>query len=349
MRWQRWLRFSIIPCLLLLAFALLMPYVYQAREAARRSTSKNNLKQIGLAIHNYHETHGSLPPGGVIRMDGTAMNGWNSMLLPFVDASPYYSMLYLDESWQSPVNINVFEKAIHYLLISGSAKDHFTTTGYGITHYLGNPNLLYCNSSVRLNQMQKGLAHTWMTGEVAGNYQPWGYPFNWRPLGTKLCEGPESFGYPAWDGGHLLMADGRVSFFSHETSPEILKRLAEAPPVSTEEQTARPSKIFQTGNFRWESIDLQFDAKSKTKYISKVLRNPARNPLVIYVYDAANITPEELSQQKYIGYSMHYLLQIDSTTDIPQALKSTSMFKTVSPEQLQTNVKTLQAIQGQLE
>src|SRR5436189_632531 len=74
--------------------ALLLPAVQAAREAARRSQCVNNLKQIGIAVHNYAESRGSFPIGQ--GPDPVAMfNGWSSlaMLLPQLEQAPLYSSL----------------------------------------------------------------------------------------------------------------------------------------------------------------------------------------------------------------------------------------------------------------
>ncbi len=93
--------FTLIELLVVIAIiailvALLLPAVQQAREAARRSSCKNNLKQIGLALHNYHDVHGVFPPGYVDHSTGTVRRAswtWNAFLLPFVEQSAIYDQL----------------------------------------------------------------------------------------------------------------------------------------------------------------------------------------------------------------------------------------------------------------
>ena len=101
-RWRS--AFTLIELLVVIAIiailiALLLPAVQQAREAARRSTCKNNLKQIGLGLHNYHSTHNTFPQGKVVGtrtypgcpgwINGSGFS-WRVMILPFMDQAPLY-------------------------------------------------------------------------------------------------------------------------------------------------------------------------------------------------------------------------------------------------------------------
>lgn len=97
--------FTLIELLVVIAIisvlvALLLPAVQQAREAARRVQCKNNLKQMGLALQNYHNTHGRFPPG-FIREHGTA---WSAMILPELDQAPLYNTISWGSKWSSGVN-----------------------------------------------------------------------------------------------------------------------------------------------------------------------------------------------------------------------------------------------------
>lgn len=91
--------FTLIELLVVIAIiailiALLLPAVQQAREAARRTQCKNNLKQIGVGLHNYHSSSEGLPPG-FIQDPSTNRNEatWIALLLPFIDQGPRYDSI----------------------------------------------------------------------------------------------------------------------------------------------------------------------------------------------------------------------------------------------------------------
>ena len=85
----------VVIAIIAILIALLLPVVQQAREAARRSTCKNNLKQVGLALHNYHETHSVFPPGGLGTHGPTA---WIH-ILPFADQANVYNQLVFEGTY----------------------------------------------------------------------------------------------------------------------------------------------------------------------------------------------------------------------------------------------------------
>ena len=119
--------FTLIELLVVIAIiailiALLLPAVQQAREAARRTQCKNNLKQIGLAIHNYHDVFNTFPPGFVSKFPPTGsansvergMYSWGTSILPQLELGNIYTSLnvgntLLDQNLATAVGLQILQ------------------------------------------------------------------------------------------------------------------------------------------------------------------------------------------------------------------------------------------------
>lgn len=146
--------FTLIELLVVIAIiavlvALLLPAVQQAREAARRSQCKNNLKQIGLAIHNYHEAVSCFPISIGWNPAGERQGAFSDkvFMLPYVDRQSQYSMINFNDfpwdstGWFGNANIKALSQRVPvfncpsqtYTVSSGAANFHYTinvgTTG----------------------------------------------------------------------------------------------------------------------------------------------------------------------------------------------------------------------------
>ena len=114
--------------------ALLLPAVQAAREAARRMACSNNLKQIGLALHNYHTALSSFPPGyistvgpnenpGVIADDRGPGWGWAAMLLPYLEQDNIYAQIHFNKDITDPTNAVVRTTSLPVFLCPSDTGD----------------------------------------------------------------------------------------------------------------------------------------------------------------------------------------------------------------------------------
>ncbi len=194
--------------------AVLLPAARSAREAARQSQSRNNLKQIGLALHNYHDVYEHLPAGGTFDAKGRGHHGWMLLIAPFMDASPLYNQLDLDQPWDSPRNAGFLIRQIEHHQIPGQ-ETSAERWEFSVAHYSANARLMGANRWVSIDEI-KSQAQTFIAAELAGDFVPWASPYNYKPL-TTLNGTPPTYGRYSRDGAHFLFVDGHVEFVTNES------------------------------------------------------------------------------------------------------------------------------------
>ncbi len=160
LRRNRWYRaFTLIELLVVIAIiailiALLLPAVQQAREAARRSQCKNNLKQVALALHNYHSTSNTFPQGqsryGPGRGASWCCGGnWRVMVLPYMDQAPVYGKIDWDGAYS-------FGGSTNYARYAGGAE---VFAGLTMSTFICPSSTLEPNDDSVINNPQKGQGH----------------------------------------------------------------------------------------------------------------------------------------------------------------------------------------------
>ncbi|TWT49878.1 hypothetical protein KOR42_38300 [Thalassoglobus neptunius] len=223
--------------------ALLLPAVQQAREAARRAQSANNLKQIGLAMHNYHDTHGGFPQGTIPNDDLEVEDrlSWLVSILPFIDELEFYEGFDLEAKWDSEENEFLVDLPIEAYTMPGAEGWAY---GYGTTSYVGmagvgedaptlpatspRAGIFAYNRQTRMREILDGTSNTVAVGETTDT-EPWaagGYS-TIRPLTRQpYINGGNGFGSRFNGGAQFLFADGAVRFISEEIDPDVMEAIS---------------------------------------------------------------------------------------------------------------------------
>lgn len=215
--------FTLVELLVVIAIigvliALLLPAVQAAREAARRTQCSNKLKQLGLALHNYHDTHGVFPPGSIVSsnacpLPGSARRGapWSVLILPFLEESgrceefdftrtfaanggegsdfnrPFQEKPNSKFQCPSDVNAKSSEPNSNYRGVQGGGPESQASCATGAASYrrlFYDNGILYLNSEEGIRTIADGTSNTFMVGEsrwwfAVGQNPPWNTYFTW--------------------------------------------------------------------------------------------------------------------------------------------------------------------------
>jgi prepilin-type processing-associated H-X9-DG protein len=213
--------FLLVPMVLI---ALLLPAVQAAREAARRAQCTNNLKQIALAMHNYHTVNNCLPPAATYDANGKPLLSWRVLILPYLEQDSLYKQFHLNEAWDSPHN-KPFSDRIPGVFVCPSEPEQPGRTTYQV---IVDPRSAFTGSpeGVSFMSVTDGTSNTLLVVE-ATSAVPWSKPDDLSLKSTAPALGAGSK-HPG--GFNASMADGSIRFIrnspTNPLSPQTLKALA---------------------------------------------------------------------------------------------------------------------------
>jgi hypothetical protein len=198
----------------------LLEAVQKVREAASRTQAQNNLKQIALAMHNYHDTIGRFPPQATYDKNGKPMLSWRVMILPYIEQQNLYNQFHLDEPWDSEHNKKLLAKMPTVYASPSDEKSHKDHT----THYqgfVGKGAFFEGKKGIGIADIPDGTSNTIMIVE-ASKAVPWSKP---EDLPYDPAKELPKLGLPGAKGFLASLCDGSVRFFSPTIKPMTLRNL----------------------------------------------------------------------------------------------------------------------------
>ena len=156
--------------------ALLVPAVQSSRDAARRTVCKNQLRQLGLALHMYHEVHRCFPPGSYVMGPSFPIQsgwGWGAMALPFLEQNAIYEQINFGLGTGLGGNLPLIARSIPAFRCPSEIGPDFihcvpiSDPPFNLAsgNYCGSEGVLSSMSSVRIAQITDGTSQTLLLGE----------------------------------------------------------------------------------------------------------------------------------------------------------------------------------------
>ena len=228
-RWPTVLKVIVIVVILVVLSALLIPAIRQQREASHPSECKSHLKAIGLALHQYHDNHGSFPPAYVVDADGKRLHSWRVLILPELGFDALYARYRFDEPWDGPHNATLIHEMPPVFGCPSDSSRLPGTTNYSAI--VGAVTMWPEQFAATIHMITDGTSNTLMVIETRDLDAKWTEPrdltFEQMRLGVNQSESP-GFSSHHDGGAHTCLADGAVKFLSERIDLGILRKIGNA-------------------------------------------------------------------------------------------------------------------------
>ena len=200
----------------------------EPRGPGRRAWCGNNLKQIVLALHDYHDVYGSLPPTYIADKNGKPMHSWRVLILPFIEQKPLYDKYNFDEPWDGPNN----SKLAATIMKAYSCPAEHAKKGSSAsleTDYVaivGDHTAWRGEKALNFGDFKDGTSNTIFVVEVHHSGIHWMEPRDLHvsqmapTINPKHGQGISS-AHPG--GAQVGLADGAVRFLPDETPQDVLR------------------------------------------------------------------------------------------------------------------------------
>jgi len=209
----------------LILVVVVIPAGRAASPAAERMTSGYHLKTIGLALHHYHDQHGSFPPAYIADKEGHPMHSWRVLILPYVEEQALYDRYDFEKPWDHPDNVEVTQQMPE---IYASPHTHYYGFGKvapaGETHYqaISAPGtVLGQTEGCRMNEISDGISKTAIILENYARPVHWAKPIDLSP--KEIMRNFEQITVGPSNSSQMLMADGSIRTITAEITPSELE------------------------------------------------------------------------------------------------------------------------------
>jgi len=208
--------------------ALMLPAVQAAREAARRSKCSNQLRQIGLAMHNYHDSFGCFPPAYIPDDKGRPMHSWRVLILPFMEEGALYDQYDFDEPWDGPNNraLAARSRGPFYHCPSDTGGNPSDTS---YVMLVGKGTISDGAKATRLAKIEDGTSSTILIVEVAASGINWMEPrdLDVDKIGLGINDGtPGGISSRHLGGAQVLFCNGGTDFLDNTIDPDVMEAMS---------------------------------------------------------------------------------------------------------------------------